>query len=105
MGVDLTLGGVNHDDLGELVEAGTALWLGAVPALGPGVPPTPRAVADPVRRLWRELGFAPERLPESVALTPSCGLAGASQGWVSSAYRVLRQASNALLEAPEGIIT
>jgi methionine synthase II (cobalamin-independent) len=105
VGVDLTLGGVNHDDLGELVEAGTALWLGAVPALGPGVPPTPRAVADPVRRLWRELGFAPERLPESVALTPSCGLAGASQGWVSSAYRVLRQASNALLEAPEGIIT
>lgn len=101
--VDTTLGEVDRDAIGELVEGGTAIWLGVVPALGPGVAPTPRSVADPVRRLWRELGFDPERLTSSVALTPTCGLAGASPGWVHSAYRVLRQASNALIEAPEGI--
>jgi methionine synthase II (cobalamin-independent) len=92
----------DRDALGEAVEAGLALWLGVVPALGPGVPPTPRAVADQVRRLWGELGFAPEQLPETVAITPACGLAGASPGWVRSAYRVLRQAALALVEAPEG---
>jgi hypothetical protein len=92
----------DYDALGELVEAGVALWLGVVPSLGPGVAPTPRAVADPVRRMWHELGFAPELLPDTVTITPTCGLAGASQGWAHSAYRVLRQAARTLAEAPEG---
>jgi hypothetical protein len=92
----------DYDALGELVEAGVALWLGVVPSVGPGVAPTPRAVADPVRRLWHELGFPAEQLPEVVTITPTCGLAGASHGWAHSAYRVLRQAARALAEAPEG---
>jgi methionine synthase II (cobalamin-independent) len=101
LSVDLSLG-VNRDVMGELVAAGAVLWLGAVPSLGPGVPPTARDIADPVRRLWRELGFDPERLPTSVAITPTCGLAGASPGWAHSAYRLARQAARALVEAPEG---
>jgi hypothetical protein len=92
----------DRDALGELVEAGVALWLGVVPSIGPGVAPTPRAVAEPVRRVWHELGFAPDLLPDSVTVTPTCGLAGASPGWAHSAYRVLRQAARALSEAPEG---
>jgi hypothetical protein len=73
------------------------LWLGVVPALGPGVPPPAREVAEPARRLWHELGFEAERLPESVVLTPACGLAGASDGWVRTALRLVRQASAALV--------
>jgi methionine synthase II (cobalamin-independent) len=92
----------DRDALGELVEAGVAIWLGAVASIGPGVVPNPRQVAEPVRRLWRELGFDADLLPESVAITPTCGLAGASPGWAHSAYRVLRQAARALVEAPEG---
>jgi hypothetical protein len=105
VGVDITLGSVDHDALGEVVDSGGVLWLGAVPSLGPGVPPTPRSVADPVRRLWHELGFAPELLATAVAVTPTCGLAGASPGWVNTAYRLLRQVSQALVEAPEGVGT
>jgi methionine synthase II (cobalamin-independent) len=93
---------LDRDALGELVEAGVALWFGAVPSIGPGVAPTPREVAEPVRRIWRELGYAAEQLPDNVAVTPTCGLAGASPGWAHSAYRVLRQAARALVEAPEG---
>jgi methionine synthase II (cobalamin-independent) len=100
--VDLLSSTPDRDAIGELVERGVALWAGLVPSTGPGVPPTPRSVADPVRRLWHELGFEPELLPARVALTPTCGLAGASPGWVHSAYRVLRQAALALSEAPEG---
>jgi len=92
----------DHDALGELVEAGLALWLGVVPSLGPGVAPSPREVADRARRLWRDLGFDPEQLPDVVAVTPTCGLAGASPGWAHSAYRLLRQAARTLAEAPEG---
>lgn len=101
VGIDLTLG-VDHEALGLAVEAGTALWLGVVPSLGPGIPPAPRDIAEPVRRVWRELGFDPERLPSTVSITPTCGLAGASPGWAHTAYRVARQAAHVLNEAPEG---
>jgi methionine synthase II (cobalamin-independent) len=100
--VDVLTLPADRDGLGESVEAGVGLWLGVVPSIGPGVAPTPRSVADPVRRLWHELGFAADQLPDTVTITPTCGLAGASPGWVHSAYRVLRQAARALTEAPEG---
>jgi methionine synthase II (cobalamin-independent) len=103
--LDATLGDVDHDALGEVVDNGGVVWLGVVPSLGPGVPPAPRDVAEPVRRLWRELGFDAELLAASVAVTPACGLAGASPGWVRTAYRVLRQVARALVEAPEGVGT
>ena len=92
---------IDEDLIGGLVERDVQLWLGVVPSLGPGVPPTPRSVADPVRRLWRALGFGPERLAASVVLTPTCGLAGASAGWARESMRVLRQAARALSEGPD----
>jgi hypothetical protein len=100
---DATLGPTDHDAIGELVDGGGIVWLGVLPSLGPGVPPSPRDVADPVRRLWRELGFDPDLLPSAVSLTPTCGLAGASPGWAHSAYRLIRQAARVLTEAPEGV--
>ena len=101
--IDLLAGHTDRDGLAKLVDAGRSLWLGVVPSLGPGVPPRPRDVADPVRRLWRELGFAPELLTERVTLTPSCGLAGASEGWARTAMQLVRQAARILSEAPEGM--
>lgn len=103
--VDLAVARLDHDVVGELVERGTKFWLGVVPALGPGVPPTVRAIVDPVRRLWHELGFAPERLAETVVLTPACGLAGASDGWSRTALRLVRQAARVLADAPEVVPT
>ena len=103
--VDLTAtsGRLDPDELGECVEAGLGLWLGVVPAVGPGVPPTVRDVLAPVRRLWSALGFPVDRLPEEVTLTPACGLAGASSGWTHTALRLVSQAARALSEAPETI--
>jgi hypothetical protein len=92
VGADIT-GGRRLDDnaAGELVEA-----------LGPGVAPSARDVADPVREWWRQVGFPAELLPQSVAFTPACGLAGASMGWAHTAYRLLQQATRRLVEAPDG---
>jgi len=90
--LDLTTARLDHDVVGQLVEKGTRFWLGVVPALGPGVPPPVREVVEPVRRLWRDLGFPPELLAETVVLTPACGLAGASEGWARTALRLIRQA-------------
>ncbi|HET7529408.1 MAG TPA: methionine synthase [Mycobacteriales bacterium] len=98
--VSLDLAGrVDLDVVGETVERGVGLWLGVVPAMGPGVPPSVREVLEPVRALWRRLTFAPERLPASVVLTPACGLAGASSGWSRTALRLVTQAARALAEA------
>lgn len=98
-----TAGRLDLDQIGEAVERGLALWLGVVPALGPGVPPTVRDVLAPVRALWARLGFDTDRLPETVTLTPACGLAGASGGWARNAMRLVVQAARALSEAPETI--
>ena len=93
--------GRDDDAIGEAVEDGLALFLGLVPSLGPGVPPAVRAVADPARALWRRLGFAPERLAETVVVTPACGLAGASVGWMRTAMQLCRQTGRVLAESPE----
>lgn len=87
------------DEVGTLVERGLVLWLGVLPSVGPGVPPTVRTVLTPVREMWRRLTFAPERLVDSVVLTPACGLAGASDGWSRTALRLVTQSARALAEA------
>ena len=91
------------DQVGAAVESGLALWLGVVPAVGPGVPPSVRDVLSPVRQLWSRLGFDAERVLDTVTLTPACGLAGASSGWARTALRLVVQAARALSEAPETI--
>jgi methionine synthase II (cobalamin-independent) len=100
---DLSQAELDRDALGTMVEAGTVLWLGSLPSSGPGVPPVPREVAEPVRRLWHELGFAPELLPSRVVVTPACGLAGASEGWARTALRLVRQAARMLDDAPDSV--
>ena len=98
--LDLAVAHLDLDVLGPAVEAGLQLWAGVVPALGPGVPPSPRDVVEPVRRLWRDLGLPAEQLLDRVALTPACGLAGASSGWARTAMQLVRQAARVLAEEP-----
>jgi hypothetical protein len=106
LSVDVSLLGAADDDaLGAAVEAGVALWLGVVPALGSSADAPMSDLAGSVRtvqRLWRRLGFDPVRLAESVVVTPSCGLAGASPAYARAALRQCREAARALRADPEG---
>ncbi|OHV38220.1 MULTISPECIES: hypothetical protein [Pseudofrankia] len=61
----------------------------------------PGRTVDPVRALWRRLGFRPELLAEVVAVTPTCGLAGASERYARLAMRHCRAAARVLVESPE----
>lgn len=63
---------VPDDDLGDALEAGVALLVGAVPA--DGVERRPPDLTEPIQRLWDRFGFRVERLPEAVAVTPLDGL-------------------------------
>lgn len=91
------------DAFGEAAEAGTALFAGVVP----GVADESRALSDPagsvsgVRALWRRLGLAPGALGSSVAVTPSCGLAGASPAYARAALVHCARAARSLVDNPE----
>ena len=95
---DLAIARLDRDLLGERTERGLELWLGVVPALGPGSPPTVREILTPVRRLGSEIGLEGEALARAVTLTPACGLAGASSGWARTAMRLALQSAHALDE-------
>jgi hypothetical protein len=75
-----------YDDLGEWVDAGRSLWLGAVPTIEPpGGAPTAAELTHRVLGWWAKLGFtAADSLP-STTVTPTCGLAGATPAWARTA--------------------
>ncbi|MFD3326120.1 methionine synthase [Streptomyces sp. NPDC058701] len=88
------------DAIGEAVEDGTKLFAGVVPG-------TDGPLSDPggsvmgVRKLWRRLGLAPGTLAESVVVTPSCGLAGASPAYARAAQAHCVRAARSLADNPE----
>ncbi|MFI6617733.1 methionine synthase [Streptomyces sp. NPDC050528] len=90
----------DDDVIGEAVEAGTRLFAGVVPG-------TDTALSDPagsvmgVRTLWRRLGLRPGLLAESVTITPSCGLAGASPEYARHALAHCVRAARSLADNPE----
>ncbi|MFF4009613.1 methionine synthase [Streptomyces sp. NPDC001717] len=88
------------DAIGEAVESGVKLFAGVVPG-------TDGPLSDPggsvmgVRKLWRRLGLAPGTLAESVVVTPSCGLAGASPAYARAAQAHCVRAARSLADNPE----
>lgn len=101
LSLDATLLHERDDDaLGEAVEAGAGLLLGVVPSTDGPLAETDE-VLRPVRRLWRRLGVAPEELPRSVVLTPTCGLAGATPAYARQALEACVRAAEALEEEPQ----
>lgn len=92
-----------EEAIGEAVEGGTQLFLGVVP----GTDPASDGLSDPggsvmgVRTLWRRLGLNPGTLTESVVITPSCGLAGASPAYARAALAHCGRAARSLADNPE----
>ncbi|MDV5148519.1 methionine synthase [Streptomyces sp. SBC-4] len=90
----------DEEPIGEAVEAGTKLFTGVVPS-------TDGPLSDPggsvmgVRTLWRRLGLNPGTLAESVVVTPTCGLAGASPAYARAALDHCARAARSLADNPE----
>jgi methionine synthase II (cobalamin-independent) len=90
----------DDDAIGAAVEGGTALLLGLVPSTDSSLADL-TARMEPARVLWRRLGFAHDRLPGTVVVTPTCGLAGASPGYARAALRACAELGRRLGEEPE----
>ncbi|MGW2230994.1 methionine synthase [Streptomyces formicae] len=86
--------------IGEAVEGGTKLFAGVVPGVDGGLSDPAGSVMG-VRTLWRRLGLDPGSLAESVVITPSCGLAGASPAYARAALAHCVKAARSLADNPE----
>lgn len=107
---DLTLMRTDRDEVLEplavAVEAGLGLLAGVVPtslaeprssAAAGSVGSTRRAVAA----MWQRLGQPSDELAAGVAITPTCGLVGASPAYARTAMARSRDVARALHEDPE----
>lgn len=90
----------DDEAIGEAVEGGALLFAGVVPGVeGPLSDPAGSVMG--VRTLWRRLGLNPGSLAESVVVTPSCGLAGASPAYARAALAHCARAARSLADNPE----
>lgn len=88
------------DPLGEAIEAGLGLLVGAIPATPPvsGEAPSAEQVADRIRQLWSRLGFPRQQLAQQVVVTPDCGLADATPEYARAVLTTAREAGTRLYE-------
>ncbi|MEK9521275.1 methionine synthase [Streptomyces venezuelae] len=90
----------DEETIGEAVEAGTRLFAGVVASTDGPLSDPGGSVMD-VRTLWRRLGLNPGTLAESVVVTPTCGLAGASPAYARAALAHCVRAARSLADNPE----
>ncbi len=103
IGVDLWAIGQSCDEaLGRAFDAGVGVMAGCVPSTGDGPVSDTRASA-PARDLLHRLGLTDARWLDQIAVTPSCGLAGASPTWTRTALASCRAVGRVLRhdEVPE----
>ena len=74
-----------YDDLAQAIEAGDRVFLGAVPTS-----PTHRTEKELTERVLRLLEMLGVEPTDQLAITPACGLAGATPDWSREALRLSR---------------
>lgn len=87
----------DHDVLGEALETGEYVVLGVVPATG-GTLPEETQVVESVLRWMDMLGIDPAVTGDRLVISPSCGLAGASDEQARQTLAVLASAARNLTD-------
>lgn len=97
LAVDLAMtNAADHDALAEALEAGESVVLGVVPAREPATGPDEKQVVESVLRWLDMVGLDPETVGGTLAVSPACGLAGASDAWARRALGLLRASAAGL---------
>jgi methionine synthase II (cobalamin-independent) len=81
------------DNVAELLEAGSWVFLGVVPTTRPEDPPNAKQVTERLTRLLDMFTLEPT---ERLVVTPACGLAGADPAWARMALEICREAAHNL---------
>lgn len=96
-----SVAGALADELGEAWDQDVALLLGLVPTTEPEEEPSVRELAQPAFDFAARLGFGRRELADRALVTPTCGLAGASQQWARRALRLSRDITQMLAQEAE----
>lgn len=83
-----------HDAAAEALEAGDTIVLGVVPATGPL--PGDKVLVERVLRWLDLLGLDPEKVGGSLAVSPSCGLAGSTRAEARHALELARNVARSV---------
>ena len=91
------------DGVGEFVESGRTVMLGVVPSTAPARQPSAEEVAKSAVAVTDRLGFPRSGLRDQLGITPTCGLAGATQEWARTAIDLAQKAADAFADDPDAI--
>lgn len=98
-----TLIAADLDGVGEFVESGRTVLLGAVPASASGPRPSAAQIAATVAGVTDRLGFGRAVLRDRIGVTPACGLAAATPAWARTTIELAQQAADMFNEDPSAV--
>ncbi|MGE2835582.1 methionine synthase [Mycobacterium sp. SMC-4] len=98
-----TLTAEDLDGIGEFVESGRTVLLGAVATADTVPRPSVEQVATSVVTVTDRLGFPRSVLVDRIGVTPACGLATATPRWARTAVELAQRTADALYADPDGL--
>ena len=87
-----TLDDAALDGLGGFIDAGRTVVLGLLPTVAPDRAPTADDVAGAAAAVTDRLGFPRSVLAAQIGISPSCGLAGATEDWARAVTALTQRA-------------
>lgn len=91
------------DGIGQLLDEGRDVILGAVPTAAPATEPAAEQVAASCAALTDRIGLSRKVLAEQVVVSPACGLAGADAAWAKTALSLCTTAAAGLRADPTAV--
>ena len=98
-----TVGSDDLDGLGEFIDSGRTVVLGLVPAVAPARPPSVEELAAAAVAVTDRLGFPRAVLRDRIGISPTCGLAGATDAWARSAVGLAQRVAEVMASEPESV--
>ncbi len=97
------LGDRGQDGLAEFLDSGRAAVLGLLPSTAPAVRPSLEEVAGAAASLTDRIGFPRAVLGTRIGVSPTCGLAGATEDWARAVTVVSQRAATAIADDPAAL--
>jgi Cobalamin-independent synthase, Catalytic domain len=94
---------VDLDAIGEFVESGRVVMLGAVPSSAPTRRPAVEEIATGVVSITDRVGFNRSLLRDRIGIAPACGLGGATPEWARTAIGLARRVAEGFADDPDAI--
>ncbi len=86
----------NLDGLGEFLDGGSVVALGAIPSTDPGRELPAEHVVTSVTKIIDTIGLSHDVFTDQMLITPGCGLAGADAAWTKQALALATTVAHAL---------